>query len=455
MNKFLLHSHSLDQLPQKKAIINIINAALEAVDPYRCVCNHLHFDNHRLLIEDQVVNLNDFCGVSIIGFGKAVIPMALAVGDIFEEIPIHGCIITKSRDIADVDRLPKTVELLIGDHPIPGEDSLASSTRLSEFIAGMDPRELVICLVSGGGSALLSQPKPGITLRDLQELTKTLLESGAEINEINTLRKHLDVLKGGGLARLIYPRQMITLILSDVIGNPLDVIASGPTVHDNSTYLECLTILEKRGITTRIPGGILKLLQKGQQEEIQGIGNTDEAFDHVRNVIVGSNLQAGMRAVEVAKSKGFNSFLLTSSLKGEARDLGIVLAGIIQSIVEVEQPIPRPACIIAGGESTVTVSGNGKGGRNLEMALGAVASLAGLRDVALITLATDGEDGPTDAAGAVVTGETATRACALGMQPDEYLRRNNSYLFFDRLNDLIRTGSTGTNVNDLVFLFAF
>ncbi|RPI22412.1 MAG: DUF4147 domain-containing protein, partial [Chloroflexota bacterium] len=316
--------------------------------------------------------------------------------------------------------------------------------------------DLVLCLISGGGSALMTAPESGIELEDLRSLTSTLLACGANINEINALRKHLDILKGGGLARLATPARVATLILSDVVGDPLDVIASGPTVADKATFKEAYGVLEQYGLEDRTPPAIISRLKKGLRGEIAETPKEgDRIFSCVQNLIVGSNLQAAQAALSAAETEGFHTLLLTTYLQGEARQAGRVLAALARQIGPNGPSITRPACLISGGETTVTVTGNGLGGRNQEVALGAVKDLDGLRNIALVSLATDGGDGPTDAAGAVVTGETMHRARALGLKPKEYLARNDSYHFFDALGDLLRPGPTQTNVNDLTFVFAF
>jgi hydroxypyruvate reductase len=293
-------------------------------------------------------------------------------------------------------------------------------------------------------------------LGDLQALTARLLACGATIQEINALRKHLEDVKGGQLARLASPARVAALILSDVVGSPLEVIASGPTTPDPSTYQDSLAILERYGLRGEAPAAILERLERGRDGALPETPKPgDPLFDRVQNAIIGSNLQAAEAALDEAQSLGFHTLLLTTYLQGEARHAGGFMGGILQQIAASGQPVARPALVVAGGETTVTLHGAGLGGRNQELALGAAAALDGLEDVALITLATDGGDGPTDAAGAVVSGETLRRARALGLDPASALARNDSYPFFQSLGDLVMTGPTQTNVNDLVFLFAF
>jgi hydroxypyruvate reductase len=324
------------------------------------------------------------------------------------------------------------------------------------MLSGMSQNDLLIVLVSGGGSALLTAPVEGVSLQDIQLLTDSMLRSGGTINELNVLRKHLDSLKGGGLARLAAPASLLVLVLSDVIGDPLDVIASGPASPDPSTYADCWEILERYNLLEKTPASILRHLEKGLQRLVPETPKPgDPVFTQVRSHIIANNYMAASAALDEAVLQGFNSLLMTSSLQGEAREAGKWIAAIARQIRATGQPLSSPACLLAGGETTVTVKGDGKGGRNMELALGSLAGLAGLEDVMLVALATDGGDGPTDSAGAIVTGETFSLARAAGLNPDDFLRRSDSYHFFEHLDSLLKTGPTMTNVNDLTFLFVF
>ncbi|HWQ15006.1 MAG TPA: DUF4147 domain-containing protein, partial [Roseiflexaceae bacterium] len=348
-----------------------------------------------------------------------------------------------------------TFNVIEAGHPVPDERSVAAGRAVAALLAGATERDLVLVLISGGGSALLTLPVPGVALDDMQALTRALLASGASINEINALRKHLDRVKGGGLARMAHPATLAALALSDVVGSPLDVIASGPTVADTSTFADAWGVLERYGLADSAPGPILDHLRRGlagAAPETPKPG--DPALEGVQNVVVGSNAQAAAAALEAARAEGFHPLLLTTYLQGEAREIGRALAAVAREIAASGNPLPRPACLVAGGETTVTLRGAGRGGRNQELALAAAADLAGLEGVALVALATDGDDGPTDAAGAVATGETLARAQALGLDLANHLARNDAYPFFAALDDLLRPGPTHTNVNDLMFLFA-
>jgi glycerate-2-kinase len=293
-------------------------------------------------------------------------------------------------------------------------------------------------------------PRGGISIADKREITNALLKCGATINEINTVRKHISDFKGGWLAKKAYPATILNLILSDVVGDPLDFIASGPTVPDSTSFGDAVKVLEKYRLWTKAPASIRKVLSDGKKGIIPETPKADnEAFKKVFNVVVGNNRLASLTAREHLQSEGLNTLLLTATLEGEARHVSIMLASIAREISTSGNPVPKPAGIIAGGETTVTVIGKGRGGRNQEIALAATRNLKGMNGVVVASLSTDGVDGPTDAAGAVVDGKTLDRAAEMGLTPEKYLAENDSYHFFSKLGDLIFTGPTGTNVNDI------
>ena len=416
-------------------------------------------DGAALEIGGQSYNLGQIRRVLLVGAGKAGAPMAQAAAAILGEHLSQGLVIVKEGYTDQSNQLPPYTVIEAG-HPVPDERGVQGAQRIRELLGQAQADDLVICLISGGGSALLVSPVEGVSLADLQDLTGALLSCGASINEINTLRKHLEQLKGGGLARLAAPAQVAALALSDVIGDPLEVIASGPTSPDPSTFQEAMDILKRYGLLEKAPSGVLAHLRRGLAGAASETPKAeDKIFANVHNVIIGSNRQAALAALEMARSVGYNTLLLTTALQGEARQAGRFLAAIAREISISGQPLSKPACLIAGGETTVTLSssaaqGGSLGGRNQELALGAASDLAGLPGVLLVTLATDGGDGPTDAAGAAVTGETLQRARQLGLDPQDFLERNDAYHFFERLGDLLKTGPTNTNVNDLTFIFA-
>jgi len=406
-------------------ITRILSAALAAVDPGEAVQRYLK--NHPLPPARRIFAF---------GLGKASIPMTSALSQL-----IHltdSLIVTKHASPIEI----QPITVLIGGHPVPNNDSLQAGKAALDFFSALDKDDLLVCLLSGGGSALMTCPH--VSLEDLQALTRSLLACGARIDEINTLRRHLDRVKGGGLAKATKAR-VLSLILSDVVGNPLEAIASGPTAPDPSTKTDALRVLKHYGLINNVPASILQALENTPETPKAG----DRMFARVENVLVGSNALAAQAALNQAKSEGFSVEFLGDDWQGEARETAKALCGLLKK----HAPDKKPLCLVAGGETTVTLQGGGKGGRNLELALSAVSELAGQEDLMLITLATDGEDGPTDAAGAVVTGTTDQRALSMGLDVKQYLSCNDSYTFFTTLNDALKIGPTGTNVNDLTFLF--
>jgi hydroxypyruvate reductase len=430
--------------------------ALEAVEPAAAVDRHLQRTGDWLTAGEKRYNLSRIKRILIVGAGKASEPMARAVVGILGDAFTSGIVIVKEGWHQADDTLPPGLRVLEASHPIPDERGVQATREVLSLLSGAGVDDLVICLLSGGASALLTQPVEGISLQDVQRMTDLLLRSGAGIQQINALRKHHDVVKGGGLARAANGAQVLSLILSDVVGDRLDAIASGPTAPDSSTFLECLQIIQHYQLENKIPPSILEHLQRGATGEIpETLKAGEPLLERVNNVLVGSNRQAAAAGQAAAMSFGLNTKVLTVSMQAEARNAGRILAGIARDVAAGAVPIPRPACLIAVGETTVTISGEGLGGRNQEAALAAVVGMSDLPDSLLVTLATDGNDGPTDAAGAVVSGDTLTRARALGLLPSEYLVRNDSYHFFAALGDLLKPGPTLTNVNDLAFLFLF
>jgi glycerate-2-kinase len=298
-------------------------------------------------------------------------------------------------------------------------------------------------------------PRGKISIADKKEITNALLKCGATINEINTIRKHISDFKGGWLAKKAYPATILNLILSDVVGDPLDFIASGPTVPDSTTFSDAIKVLKKYRLWSKAPASIRKVLSDGEKGRIPETPKAnDEAFKRVYNVVVGNNRLASLTAQKYLTSEGLNTLLLTATLEGEARHVGIMLASIVHEVSVSGNPVPKPAGIIAGGETTVTVTGKGLGGRNQEIALAAAQKLNDMNGVVVASLSTDGVDGPTDAAGAIADGKTLVRAAKMGLTPEEYLAENDSYHFFSKLGDLIFTGPTGTNVNDVSVIVA-
>ncbi len=431
-------------LAQYPAVPRILAAAINAVEPGNAVQKFLRREGNQLIIDGQNYALEKFRCIHILSLGKASHAMASPLPGLLAGSPFNGLIITKHISTPP----PPGFEQMTGGHPVPNEDSLKAGEKALAFLNSVEKDDLLLCLISGGGSALMTAPRIGITLDDMGSLTSSLLKSGARVDEINTLRRHLDQLKGGRVAEMVYPARVASLILSDVVGNPLEAIASGPTAPDPTSREDALNVIRKYDLENQIPKSILRALSESSETPKPG----DKIFRRIQNVLVGSNAQAAQAALEQTEAEGFHARILQTDLQGEARDAARIICDQLQ---ETTQTAPRPFCFIAGGETTVTVRGHGRGGRNQELALASVTELAGMENVLLLSLATDGEDGPTDAAGAVVSGDTLEQGNSLGLSPQTFLQENDAYHYFQTLKDLLKPGPTGTNVNDLIFCFGF
>jgi len=437
---------------RRERALAILSAALGNVDPPVAVRRYLSLEGDCLYVSGRAYDLSRFRHIYVVGAGKASGAMAQALEEILGERLTWGLVNVKYGHLAPTQR----VGLQEAGHPLPDEAGLSATGKIVDLLGETEEDDLVICLISGGGSALLISPWEGISLEEVKRLTEALLRCGATINEINAVRKHISQVKGGRLARLAHPASLITLILSDVVGDPLDMIASGPTVPDSTTYAQAWQVLERYELIEEVPPSILRHLELGKGGQIEETPKKgDAAFERTHNLIIGNNRQAALVAVEKAQQLGFNALLLSTFLEGEAREVAKVLAALAKEVVQYGEPVARLACLILGGETTVTVKGDGLGGRNQEMALASALAIEGMEDVLILCAATDGSDGPTDAAGAIAEGDTVARARELGLEARAYLANNDSYHFFQALNDLIITGPTNTNVNDLAMVFVF
>ncbi len=426
--------------------LDIFQAGLHSVNSFSAVHAHFSIEKDVLFVNGTTYPLKNYDNIFVLGTGKATAAMAQAVEEVLSKRITDGFINVKYGHARPL----KYITVQEAGHPVPDAAGLQGSDFMTRLLKSAGEQDLVIFLISGGGSALLPSPAPGLTLKDLQETTQTLLEVGANIDEINIIRKHMSRFKGGRLAKLAYPATVISLILSDVVGDHLDSIASGPTAPDESTYFSCLHILDKFNIGLKIPKRVFDFFisgHKGKEEETIKPG--DPVFQRVQNVIIGSNIQAAEGAKQRAETLGYHSLILSSSMEGEAKVAAKIHASIAKEIINTENPLPSPACIISGGETTVTIRGQGLGGRNLEFALAAAIEIDGLDNTVFLSCGTDGTDGPTDAAGAVIDGQTLNRAREKQMDAANYLWDNDSYHFFKALGDLIFTGPTFTNVMDL------
>jgi glycerate 2-kinase len=439
----LTQPFSIRTSPHRAAIQAVQRAALDAADPAAAVRRHVQRQGQRLTVSGRAYDLAAFDRVQVVGGGKAATAMS------------GGLVVTKYGHAGTESGLGG-VEVVEAGHPLPDAAGAAGTQRMAALLAGLTERDLVLAVLSGGASALTTLPAEGLTLADLKATTDLLLRCGATIGELNTVRKHLCQVKGGDLARRAAPARVIGLVLSDVVGDPLDVIASGPTAPDPTTFGNAWAVFERHGLLGRLPEAVRGRLRAGLEGAVPETPKPgDPLFDRVHNTVVGSNRLAAEAAVEAARRQGLHGLLLSTFVEGEARQVARVAAALAREMVAFDRPAPRPACLVWGGETTVTVRGAGRGGRNQELALAAALALEGLPGVLLVALGTDGTDGPTDAAGAVATGDTVRRARALGPDPAAHLEANDAYPLFEALGDLIITGPTGTNVNDLLFLFAF
>ena len=434
----------------RQLALSIIEDAIRSVDPFNLIHEQINRSGSTLhLPGKQHLDLNAFNRIFVIGAGKGTAPMARAVEDLLSD-KLHGGAIIVKYD--HTDQLKKVRQYEAG-HPVPDQNTLNGTAQVLNVISDLNKADCVIVLLTGGGSALLELLPDTISLDDLQGVSRLLLECGATIHEINCVRKHISRIKGGQLARYIHPATCLTLALSDVIGDDLSVIASGPTSPDSSTFLDAIDIITRYDISQKLPQSVIHHLKTGRSGEISETPKSeDPLFKTVTNIVIGNNRLALKRAAQQAEKNDFNTLILSSVLEGEAKEIAKVIAAIVREIQETGTPVPRPACLLLGGEPTVHITGQGKGGRNQELCL--AMALTGIsRPYLFISCGSDGTDGPTDAAGAIVTESTLQRSISAGLIASDFLRENDSYHFFEHLSDLIKTGPTGTNVMDLILVF--
>lgn len=425
---------------------HVLAAAVAAVDPKAAVRRVVRRIGLTLRIGEHSYRLNRLRRIFVVGAGKADAPMAAALEEVLGNRITDGLLSVKYGHVVPLRR----IRLIEAGHPLPDQSGQRAAERILEIAQEAREDDLVICLISGGGSALLPAPVNGVTLEDKIQVTDLLLRSGATIQEINTVRKHLSRIKGGQLARAAWPAQVVVLILSDVIGNPLDAIASGPAVPDPTTFEDALAILARYGLDEQIAPSARDYLRRGASgSEPETPKPDDSVFERVRTVVIGSNEHAVRAAAAAARGRGYRPLLLTPFLEGEAREAARVLVSVARGVQEAGMPASPPACVVAGGETTVTVRGPGKGGRCQEFALSAAMAIERRPSTLVAAFGTDGTDGPTDAAGAVADGTTIERAAATGLNPVRAMEANDSYPFFSAIGDLIVTGPTNTNVNDI------
>lgn len=430
----------------RELAIKSLESALKAADPRQIIKSRLLLRDSVLRVDEYSFDLGKFKSVYVVGGGKASGSMAEALEKVLGRRITAGFV----NVLHGETNKTSIIKLHGASHPVPDEAGVEGTRKMLDLVEAATADDLVICLISGGGSSMMPLPRGGISLSDKREITDLLLKSGATITEINTVRKHISDFKGGWLAKKAYPATVLNLILSDVMGDPLDFIASGPTVPDSTTFHDAVSVLRKYDLWARGPPSVTKVLSDGEKGLIPETPKaSDEAFKRVHNVVVGNNRLVSQTACTEFKSAGLNTLLLTSMMEGEARHVGTVLSSIAREVYISDNPVHKPGAVVAGGETTVTVTGKGKGGRNQEVALAAAMKLGNLDGVAVASLTTDGVDGPTDAAGAIVDGKTLAKAKRMGLSPEKFLAANDSYNFFSKISDLIFTGPTGTNVNDI------
>lgn len=443
---------------------DIFSAGLANVDPFGLICKGMTRDGSELRIRfddfERRVRLDDFERIFVIGTGKATAKMAKAAESILGDRITEGAISVKYGHTEDLRRI-RTIE---AGHPVPDENSVRAANEIAALARKADKKTFVLTLISGGGSACLAapaaHPQAPLSLGDKQNTTQILLECGAAIEEINCVRKHLSGIKGGKLAQMIFPAASAGLILSDVVGDRLDAIASGITVPDPTTFGDMAAIIEKYEIAGRLPESVNRILELGLAGRVEETPKQDGGvFEKSDNVLVGTNRSCLFAAERHAKALGFNTVVLSSQITGESREVAKVFCGIGKDIKKHGTLAPPPACVLAGGETTVGIRGNGLGGRNQEMALAFLAEIKkdpeGADGIFFLSAATDGNDGPTDAAGAFASREIFHRSRHLGLSISNTLKTNDAYTFFDNLGYLFKTGPTNTNVCDIQIMLVF
>ncbi len=442
----------------KDNLKKIYRAAIEAANPEKAIHGCLKLRNNILELWEndktiETFDLNQFKKIFVVGAGKATASMAKAVEDILGQRIHAGCICVKY----GYTRTLLTIETIEAAHPLPDENSITGARQIKGLLESTSTDDLVISLISGGGSALLCLPPDGITLKEKQLATDLLIKSCAPIHEINVVRKHLSLVKGGNLAKAAHPSTLLNLMVSDVVGDKIDIIASGPFVVDNATFSDALGIIGKYNLIRKIPPSVLAYIAQGANNEIHEKTHRPEkttnknppVIHKITHFIIASNIICLEAAKDRAKDLGYHCLILSSAIEGDTRIAAAWHSQIAMEVLASSNPIPVPACIISGGETTVRVKGEGKGGRNMEFALQAAPFIDGFENIMIASIGTDGTDGPTDAAGAVAHGRTLKNAAKIDIDINQHIKNNDSYHFFEALGDLIITGPTHTNVMDI------
>lgn len=432
-------------------VLASLDKALETANPTRIISRHVRIQDNVLSVDGASYALNRYRRIFIIGAGKASGGMAERMEKILGDRISKGLVIVPDY----LRRRPRgrRIEYRSGSHPIPTEKNVRAASRMLELVKGASKTDLVLVMLSGGASSLFEYPLPGLSLNVERKLVAQLLGSGANIQQINTIRKHLSQVKGGRFAKILYPASVLTLIISDVIGDDLSAIGSGPTAPDPTSYQDAKQVLSEYNLQSKVSNRVRKIINEGVRGVIADTPKPgDSVFRNVRNVIIGDNLVSCKAAASHLKQNGYRSQVLTTRMIGEAREAGSILGSMLTGIRHNGLPFSPPAALTIGGETTVTLKGKGRGGRNQELVLSSALAISGLDSAVVASLATDGVDGPTNAAGAISDGTTIARGHKAGMDPKKFLENNNSYRYFERLGDLVMTGPTGTNVNDVTII---
>ncbi len=434
----------------KTDLYQIINSAINSVKPVELIHRRVMLEGNYLIVNNLKFNLDEYDRIFVVGTGKASAYMAYEIETLLGSKIFTGIVSTKYDHSAPCE----IIKIIECGHPVIDENSLIAGTEILELGKEANENDLVICLLSGGGSSLLEKLPDEIHLNELQAVFRLLLNSGANIEEMNIVRRHLSNIKGGKLAAAIYPATCVSLILSDVINDPLEAIAGGVTSPDPSTFNDSLSIIIKYKIKERIPTNVLDYILRGIDGKIpETIKPGNKVFDSATNIILGNNKEALLNAKEKAESLGYNVLLYSDNIQGEAREIGKFSAEIARQIFNEGKPLTRRACFLFGGETTVLIRGNGKGGRNQELVLSALNEMGDVKfDYLIASVGTDGTDGPTDAAGAIASKEIMNKSIELNLNILDYINNNDSYNFFDKVGGLIKTGPTGTNVMDITII---
>ena len=435
-------------MDKREKAIGIFLAGVECVKPDILIRRYVSIKHNVLQIEEIGFDLSALKNIYVVGAGKASALMAHAMESVLGSRISAGHIITKYEHSVPL----KFINITEAGHPVPDENGIKGTEQIMSIVNKAGKDDLVICLISGGGSALLADVPEGCTLDDLKSVSNVLLKTGADITEMNCIRKHLSKVKGGQLAKAASPARVVSLILSDVIGDPLDVIASGPTAPDPTTFADAISIIRKYKIESQIPEKIYRVLQEGFDKKRQEtLKESDEVILNTHNLIIGTNKLALKTAKEKAESFGYKSEIMTNKIDGDVND---VASYIVETAINVkkEETINKKICLLFAGEPTVKVKGKGLGGRNQHLALLTAGLIKDFPGITLLSGGTDGSDGPTDAAGAVVDSLTAENASNLHLDMEQYINNFDSYHFFKQEGGLIITGPTQTNVMDLMIV---